>query len=317
MIITGFILSLAAVVTDQLLGEPKRFHPLVGFGAVASSLERLLNHAQKHNVLTQRLLGAIALLICVGIPVFCVSLITPFFSSLSLYLEYLFILIVLYACIGFKSLIEHAQAIKKPLLSDDKDRLVHARQAVGMIVSRDTGNMDDQAITNAAIESVLENGADALFSVLFWYCLIGIEGAVAYRLVNTLDAMWGYKTVQFKHFGFSAAKLDDLMNYIPARLTALSYALCGNTCAALKCWRCQAHLCESPNGGPVMTAGAGALGITLGGNAQYHGQRKEKPLMGVGAPPSAIDIGRACQLVKKALVLWLTLFLLILLITKV
>ena len=127
-----------------------------------------------------------------------------------------------------------------------------------------------------------------------------------YRLANTLDALWGYRTPRYLHFGWAAARLDDGLNWLPARLTALSYALVGSQPAlAWRCWREQAPFWKSPNAGPVMAAGAGALGLALGGPARYHGQWQQRPPLGEGLAPCAEDIGRAVKLVQRALWLWL------------
>jgi adenosylcobinamide-phosphate synthase len=214
----------------------------------------------------------------------------------------------LYYCLGLQSLHEHARAVAAPLLAGDLDL---AREKVGWIVSRDTQKMDEVQITRATIESVLENGNDAVFATLFWFFLLGAPGAVLLRTANTLDAMWGYKTRQYLHFGRFAAKLDDVLNWIPARLTAITFALLGNTQRAFHCWKTQARFCSSPNGGPVMTAGAGSLQITLGGGAVYHGQWQEKIIMGEGEEPEAHDIERALQLVRNSAWLWVVVYALI------
>jgi adenosylcobinamide-phosphate synthase len=186
---------------------------------------------------------------------------------------------------------------------------VAAREDVGRMVSRDTANLDAPGVAKACVESTLENGNDAVFGTLFWFALFGGAGAVLFRLANTLDAMWGYKTERFLRFGWAAARIDDALNYLPARLTAASYALLGDTRAALSCWRRQAPLWESPNAGPVMAAGAGSLGLALGGPASYHGRIEARPALGAGRPARAEDIPRATTLVRRAVMLWLAVFL--------
>jgi adenosylcobinamide-phosphate synthase len=117
-----------------------------------------------------------------------------------------------------------------------------------------------------------------------------------------------YKDGRRVYFGWAAARLDDLLNFVPARLTALTYALLGHTQTALACWRAQAAQWSSPNAGPVMAAGAGALKVGVGGTARYHGQDEDRPALGVGAPPTAADIDRAVGLVERGQWLWLGVF---------
>ncbi len=158
---------------------------------------------------------------------------------------------------------------------------------------------------------MLENGNDAIFGTLFWFALLGGPGALLFRLANTLDAMWGYRTERFNLFGRFAARFDDALNWLPARLTALSYALLGKTRTAFNCWRVQAPGWDSPNAGPVMAAGAGSLGIALGGAAIYHGQEEIRPPLGQGPAPVAADLYRAITLVKRSLWLWLSILFII------
>ncbi len=174
-----------------------------------------------------------------------------------------------------------------------------------MIVSRQTDNMSIDDVRKATIESVLENGADAVFAPIFWFVIAGPAGTILYRLSNTLDAMWGYKNQRYLHFGWAAARFDDVLNWIPARLTALTYALIGQTQPAFHCWKTQAHLLDSPNAGPVMTSGAGALNLKLGGPAWYHDTLKNKVFFGTQNTPANIDIKRANALINSSLYLWL------------
>jgi len=287
------LILLAAILLDSLFGEVRHWHPLVGFGNLADWLEPRLNRAQSPTL--ARVLGLCAWLI----------LLLPF-VTLSYFLTHLKFgwltdSVLLYLCIGARSLKEHALQIYRALISKE---LAKARLAVGMIVSRDTQALDEREIATATVESVLENGNDAIFGAMFWFLIFGGAGAVAYRLANTLDAMWGYRTPRFLYFGWAAARLDDGLNLIPARLTALSYALCGHTRTALYCWRQQAHQWYSPNAGPVMAAGAGALRVQLGGEASYHGKFKSRPLLGQGQIAEACHILLATQLVRRSVALW-------------
>ena len=280
--------ALAAVGLDRLLGEVRRFHPLVGFGNLAAAIEKRLN---RRSIATGLLGWALAVLPWVALA-FALRPLAPFVVDVAL----------LYFALGAQSLGEHAEAVARPLAAG---RLDEARQRVGWMVSRDTTQLDESGVAKAGMESVLENGNDAIFGALFWFALLGGPGALLFRLANTLDAMWGYKTERFLRFGWAAARLDDVLNYLPARLTALSYALFGQTRRALACWRAQAPLWESPNAGPVMSAGAGSLGLALGGAAIYHGQREERPVLGEGRLPGGADISRALVLLRRSAWLWL------------
>ena len=276
----------AALLLDFLLGEPRRFHPLIGFGNLAKKVERWL---YADSVLR----GLIAVLLLV-IPFIVVMQSLPWHWALDI--------LLLYFAIGWKSLGIHAKRVQNALLADN---LPDARHQVSMLVSRDTTQLDQNEVAKATIESVLENGNDAVFSTLFWFALAGAPGAIAYRLVNTLDAMWGYRNARYRNFGWAAARFDDALNYIPARLTALGYAIAGQRQSAFKCWRTQGANWKSPNAGPVIAAGAGSLGVSLGGAAWYHGKLEQRPILGEGRDPNANDIDRAILLIQRAIVLWL------------
>ena len=216
--------------------------------------------------------------------------------------------LALYIAPRARSLPNHIPPIARVLRDRDLPR---ARSLASRIVSRDLRNAGDEPIARAAVESALENGSDAIFAPLFWLVVAGAPGVVLYRLANTLDAMWGYRNARFTGFGWAAARIDDVLNWIPARLTAMSYALLGHTADALRCWRTQAPQWSSPNAGPVMAAGAGSLRVRLGGTARYEGVDEARPILGTGEPAIAEDITRALTLVSRTLWLWLGVLMLI------
>ena len=289
---TALLMAIAASV-DWLLGEPRRWHPLVGFGRIATRVERALYGAEITSPWVQRLRGVLALSTLL-IPATALG----WLASQSR-VGAVFDVAMLYFALGHRSLHDHARPIAAALNANDH---TEAQQLASRIVSRDSAAIDPAP---AAVESVLENGNDGVFGALFWFALFGGAGAVLYRLANTLDAMWGYKTSRYLYFGWAAARFDDVLNWPAARLCALTYALLGRTTLALRCWRTQAPAWDSPNAGPVMAAGAGALGLRIGGPARYHGEWHERPALGVGDPPCTADIERALRLVRRGVLLWI------------
>lgn len=287
--------AVAGVALDRLLGEARRWHPLVGFGALANRIESALRRGNGATTLRLRglLAWSLAVLPCVALAAYARQ------DGLG---GWLLDVGLLYFALGGRSLVEHAARIAADLASGD---LAAAREHVGWIVSRDTRALDEAGVAKACVESALENGNDAVFGALFWFALFGGPGVLFFRLSNTLDAMWGYKNERFLYFGWAAARIDDVLNYVPARLTAFSYALCGSTRSAIACWRAQAGTWESPNAGPVMAAGAGSLGVELGGAAIYHGAVEERPPLGAGHAPRGVDITRALTLLRRTTALWL------------
>ncbi len=290
-------LACGAVVLDSWLGEPRRWHPLVGFGWLVTQLEKRLNPPSQQPHARQRLTGALGVVLLVLPPILLVIYVMHVSTWLALALH----VYLLYFAIGHRSLRQHGLAVYHAL---QHGQFQEAQRATSYIVSRDVDAIEP---VSATIESVLENGSDSVFGALFWFFIFGGPGALAYRLVNTLDAMWGYKTTRYFYYGWAAARLDDVLNYLSARLTALTYALLGQTRLAWQAWRQQAPLWDSPNAGPVMAAGAGALNVQLGGRARYHGEWHERPRLGTNIAPTKEDIPRALQLVRNGILSWLAL----------
>lgn len=295
---------LSALVLDRYFAEVSRFHPLVGFGNIANWLERVLNIAQNditnHNIAIA--LGIIAEILLVT-PIVIMA------SWLSTADEWgaWFQLLALYFALGGESLIEHGLKVTRAMESGG---LAAARQRVGFMVSRDSSKLDESDVARSTVESILENGCDAVFGAIFWFMLFGGVGAVLYRLANTLDAMWGYRNQRFLYFGWAAARFDDLLNYVPARLTALTYLMVGNSRCAYRSWLgCRQR--KSPNSTLVMATGAGALRIRLGGRTVYHGVAVDNPIMGGGSAAVMADIARAVVLLRHGIWLWAGLLFLI------
>ncbi len=290
------LLMAGGIALDWMFGEVSRWHPLVGFGNYANAVERLLNRGG-----WRRAKGILAWCAAVLPPVLLACWLLELAGSGHAILAAAAHVALLYFCLGLRSLRDHMLPIRQALEAND---LMRARQLTSRIVSRDTERADAGAIAKAAVESTLENGNDAVFGTLFWFVVAGGPGALLFRLANTLDAMWGYRTSRFLSFGWMAARADDGLNWIPARLTALSYLLLGDARRARHCWKTQAAAWPSPNAGPVMSAGAGALGLALGGAAEYDGVAEMRPPLGSGRAATAQDIGRAWHLVARTSVLW-------------
>lgn len=285
------LVMVAALLLDAWLGEPRRHHPLVAFGRLARAIESRLYADGRW----------------AGVFAWCAAVL-PIVSVMTLsiaaapWLRFVLDVVVLYLAIGLRSLDEHATPVAQALQKGD---LHAARAAVGRMVSRDTDALDASQVAAAASESVLENGNDAVIGALFWFVLLGAPGVVLYRLANTLDAMWGYRTPRYERFGWTAARADDVLNVVPARLTALGYVLVGDAQRAWRSWRNQASAWDSPNAGPVMAAGAGALGVQLGGAAPYNGRWEPRPVLGEGDLPDVDTIAQALRLVRRSVLLWL------------
>jgi adenosylcobinamide-phosphate synthase len=297
------LIMMVAYLIDYLLGEFKRFHPLVGFGWLTAKIEKtvnsLLNETESTNIWLPRLWGTFSwLVLCAPLPI-----IYYYFHQNNI-LFWCIDAVVLYFAVGLKSLKLHALQILKPLEESD---LVTARHFCGYLVSRKTDNLSEQDISRATIESVLENGHDAAIASFFWFIIGGAPLVILHRLANTLDAMWGYKNQRFIHFGWCAARMDDILGWPSAKISALLYALQTNlslprTINALKNGHQQSQHYKSLNGGLVMATGASVLNFKLGGSAIYHGKEVISVTLGCGNNLVRNDISRSINLVNIAVI---------------
>ena len=270
---------LLASLLDLLLGDPRWLpHPVQGIGWLAQQSEAPLRRLIAH----QKLAGIFVVLLVVG------STVTVGFGLLKMaavihpLVGDIVAILLLYTCLATRSLHDHALAVYRPLQAGD---LAEARQRVGWLVGRDTDELDEGEITRAAVESVAENTVDGCTAPLLFACLAGPLGALAYKAISTLDSTFGYKNERYLQFGWASARLDDLANLLPARLTALLVAPAalllglnpGNAWWIF--WR-DRHNHPSPNGGQIEAAVAGALEVRLGGFNSYFGQPSTRPFMG-------------------------------------
>jgi adenosylcobinamide-phosphate synthase len=203
-----------------------------------------------------------------------------------------------WAVVGGTTLRREAHALSELLEADDVGA---ARQRLPNLCGRDASALDAAGLARATVESVAENTSDAVVAPLVWGAVAGVPGLVGYRAVNTLDAMVGHRSPRYARFGWAAARLDDVANLVPARVTASLAVACapvvgGRPRSALRAWRRDGAKHPSPNAGPVEAAFAGALGRTLGGRLAYSGRVEERPLLGDGPAPAVADIARAVRL---------------------
>lgn len=281
---------LVGALADAVLGDPARRHPVAGFGACAAALERRWYADRRAAGVAHTAVlvgGAVALgagAEAVGArrPVLGVALTAA----------------ATWAVLGGTSLATHGTALAGELHAGDLDA---ARARLPSLCGRDPASLDAAGMARAGTESMAENTSDAVVAPLLWGAVAGVPGLLGYRAVNTLDAMVGYRSARYRRFGWAAARLDDLVNLAPARVSALLFAALapvvgGSPRAALAAWRRDARAHPSPNAGPVEAAAAGALGVGLGGRTVYAHGVEERPRLGVGPAPRPVDLRRAARL---------------------
>ncbi|MFL4903329.1 cobalamin biosynthesis protein [Streptomyces sp. MMS24-I2-30] len=275
---------------DLLVGDPRHGHPVAGFGRAAGAAERVLWR-------DHRGWGALYTAVCVGGAAGLGALArravraSPA-GSVALTGA------VTWAVVGGTSLAREAQAVRRALDSGD---VAAARARLPHLCGRDPQALDAQGIARAVVESVAENTSDAVVGALVWGALGGVPGFVAFRAVNTLDAMVGHRSPRHRRFGWAAARLDDVAGWPGARLTAVLAAVSGpDPRGAVRAWRADAHRHPSPNAGPVEASFAGALGVRLGGTLSYGGRVEHRPVLnGGGREVAAADIDRAVRLSRQ------------------
>ncbi len=287
----GYLYGVAlGFVADLLAGDPRRGHPVAGFGRAAGAVERRLwRDATGH--------GVAYAAVCAGGAVAAAAVLaraarrspaaaTGLAAAAS------------WAVLGGTSLAREARGVGAALAAGD---LAAARERLPGLCGRDPQALDEAGIARAVVESVAENTSDAVVGALVWGALGGVPGLVGFRAVNTLDAMVGHRSARYRRFGWASARLDDLLGLPGSRLTAALAVLAGpDPRAARRVWRQDAGRHPSPNAGPVEAAFAGALGVRLGGTLSYGGRIEHRPVLGgSGRAVRVADIERAVRLSRR------------------
>ncbi|MGW4849589.1 cobalamin biosynthesis protein [Nocardia brasiliensis] len=275
-LVLGFVL-------DRVLGDPRRWHPVAGFGTAAAALESV-TYADRRAAGVVHEVALVGSVVGLGFGVRRGGWPVTALAT--------------WTVLGGRSLARTGGEMAQRLEAGD---LVGARALLPSLCGRDPEVLDADGLARAALESIAENTSDATVAPLVWGALAGVPGLLGYRAINTLDAMIGYRNDRYRNFGWAAARTDDLANLLPARLTglltaALAPLVGGRPAAALRAWRRDAAQHPSPNAGVVEAAMAGALGIRLGGRTEYPHGVENRPTLGTGPAPTVADLHRAVRL---------------------
>lgn len=304
---------------DLLLGDPRRLpHPVRGMGRATQLLEKVLR-AVFSSPAGERFAGVVIVICIAGGSFWVVHYSLKYAFLLHPALAFMLAAYLYYAMLAVKDMVKHVQQVKSFLLKNDLPR---ARKCVGFIVSRDTERLTEEEIARASLESLFENTADGVVAPLFYAALGGPALLVFYKAVSTLDSMLGYKNARYFYLGWAAARLDDLLSYIPARLTALAYLAVGSLKGAR--WQHMWSLLrrdggkhDSPNSAWPEVAAAGVLGLRLGGLDYHGGKAVQRPLLNAaGRPPRPDDLQPAINLFYQVCFLCWGLFLLLALLLR-
>lgn len=299
---TSALVMLLALGVEAVIGWPRALHDRIGhpvtwIGRLIAELDAWLNLPEAAAA-TRRNAGIVAAAVVIAVAVWVGALadwlLPDGWAGLAV------AGVLAWPLVAARSLHDHVAAVARPLAAGD---LTGARAAVAMIVGRDPDRLDEAGVARAALESLAENASDGVVAPFFWGALFGLPGIAAYKAINTLDSMIGHRTPRHEAFGWASARIDDLANLIPARLTGALFALAAGregARPALAAMRSDAAAHRSPNAGWPEAAMAGALGVRLSGPRVYHDRVADEPWINGAAPdPSAADLGRGLALYRR------------------
>nr|WP_139482786.1 adenosylcobinamide-phosphate synthase CbiB [Bradyrhizobium ivorense] len=293
-----------AMALDALIGWPNWLfarvgHPVTWLGSLIDAVDGGWNRSSDPPAL-RRAAGVAGALLVIALAVAVGWAVQTALGSG--WVRVIVVGILAWPLVALRSLHDHVAAVAHPLASGD---IAGARAAVSQIVGRDPTTLDDAGIARAAIESLAENASDGIVAPVFWGAVFGLPGIVGYKAINTLDSMIGHRTERHEAFGWAAARIDDVANLIPARLTGVLFVLLSAQPA--QAWSCMlrdARRHRSPNAGWPEAAMAGALGVRLSGPRIYHGSTADEPWLNEGArDPDAADISAGLKLYRRAMLL--------------
>ena len=262
----------AAVILDSLIGDPYSMpHPIRLFGNSIAFVEKHLNKGEN-----RKLKGAVAWLLLVGTTVGCFFILDFILSGYTIAWT-IFTAAFIYYGLSARCLIDEGLKVERILNTGD---IEGARKQLSMIVGRDTANLNPTQIRSAVVETLSENLSDGVVAPLFFFAIGGVPAMMLYKMINTLDSMVGYKNDRYYHFGYVSAKMDDVANYIPARLTALLMVCVTFSWRGVRFVRKYSNKHSSPNAGYPESALAGIIDCRLGGPNNYFGKLVDKPYIG-------------------------------------
>lgn len=295
--VMGLIPLAGGFLLDKILGDPLWLpHPVVGFGKLISRCERRGNqgtHRKRNGAWTAIGLVVFTFLVSKGL-LEAAALLHP-------WVKIVLSVVAVFYCLAGKTLIDEVR-----MVFEAADISLEAgRKQVARIVGRDTSALTDQEVRTAALETLAENLSDGVIAPLFWYFLLGVPGMLAYKMVNTLDSMIGYRNARYKDFGCWAARMDDVANYLPARLTALLMVLVSGRWSLLKFVAHYGRMHASPNSGYPEAALAGILNCRFGGPHNYFGEEVWKPYIGSNERPLKTEDMRVAVRINRRVEWWM------------
>lgn len=297
-----------AMAVDALLGWPSKLfaligHPVTWLGRLIGAIDAGWNRASAPPAL-RRAAGIAGTLLVIALAVALGWLLQSFLQFLFpwVWIQIALVGVLAWPLVALRSLHDHVAAVANPLQGGD---IASAREAVSRIVGRDPAALDEAGIARAAIESLAENASDGIVAPVFWGALFGLPGILGYKAINTLDSMIGHRSERHEAFGWAAARIDDVANFIPARLTGFLFVLLAQRRSeALSCMTRDARHHRSPNAGWPEAAMAGALRVRLSGPRIYHGSATDQPWLNEGArDPLAADIVKGLTVYRRAMLL--------------